>query len=73
ALHTTLDERVQRQAEEALETQLAAIESGRYGAFEDRADSASLEGAAVALDSRTSGVLAWVGGRDFRRSEFDRV
>jgi penicillin-binding protein 1A len=32
-----------------------------------------LEGAAVALDPRTGAVLAWVGGRDFRRSEFDRV
>jgi membrane carboxypeptidase/penicillin-binding protein len=27
----------------------------------------------VALDSRTGDVLAWVGGRDFRHSRFDRV
>ncbi len=37
-------------------------------------DSAAvLEGAAVALDSRSGSVRAWVGGRDFARSEFDRV
>ncbi|NIR40039.1 MAG: transpeptidase-transglycosylase, partial [Actinobacteria bacterium] len=51
-----------------------AIEQGRFGAFSAGDDSSDvLEGAAVALDSRTSAVLAWVAGRDFRRSEFDRV
>lgn len=73
-LYTTIDDRVQRKAEAALSSQLAAIESGRYGEVDAPADSAvRLEGAAVALDSRTAGVLAWVGGRDFSRSEFDRV
>lgn len=73
-LHTTIDAVVQAGAEEALATQLAAIEEGRYGDLVEPTDSASLlEGAAVALDSRSSAVRAWVGGRDFQRSEFDRV
>lgn len=73
-LHTTIDGRIQEEAEAALQTQLAAIESGRYGAFEAASDTTvRLEAAAVALDSRSSAVLAWVGGRDFSHSEFDRV
>jgi len=74
ALHTTIDRTVQLAAEEALSSQLADIESGRYGDLVEPAGStARLEGAAVALDSRSGAVLAWVGGRDFTRSEFDRV
>lgn len=73
-LHTTIDRRIQEEAEEALQTQLTEIESGRYGELEEVPDSTvRLEGAAVALDARSSAVLAWVGGRDFTRSEFDRV
>lgn len=80
SVHTTLDPRVQAAAEDALLGQLAAIEEGAFGELrQDVAGDAGqgsgpvLEGAAVALDTRTSEVLAWVGGRDFRRSEFDRV
>lgn len=73
-LYTTIDPDIQRSAEEALFSQLQTIEAGRLGAFQAGPDSGGvLEGAAVALDSRTSAVLAWVGGRDFERSEFDRV
>ena len=74
ALHTTVDLRIQQAAEAALERQLTAIEEGRYGALETVADTTRrLEGAMVTLDARDGAVLAWVGGRDFRRSEFDRV
>lgn len=60
-LQTTLD----------LPTQLAAERAVREGlgdlARED------LQAALVALDSRTGEVRAWVGGRDYDASEFDRV
>ncbi|MDX1494721.1 MAG: transglycosylase domain-containing protein [Longimicrobiales bacterium] len=73
-LHTTVDALIQAEAGEALAAQLAAIEDGRYGALAEEGDSTTLlEGAAVALDSRSGAVRAWVGGRDFQRSEFDRV
>ncbi|MFM8780798.1 MAG: aldolase/citrate lyase family protein, partial [Gemmatimonadota bacterium] len=39
----------------------------------DRADSPYLQGAFVALDPRTGGVRALVGGRDFDDSKFDRA
>jgi penicillin-binding protein 1B len=32
-----------------------------------------LEGALVSIEPETGGIRAWVGGRDWRRSEFDRV
>ncbi|MDX1647244.1 MAG: transglycosylase domain-containing protein [Longimicrobiales bacterium] len=73
-LHTTVDVRVQAQAEEALQRQLGAIEEGRYGTLQAPEDTtARLEGAVVVLDARSAAVLGWVGGRDFSRSEFDRV
>lgn len=84
-IHTTIDPRVQRAAEDALFAQIDAIEAGELGELstgagpgdelppDDDASRPALEGAAVALDTRTSAVLAWVGGRDFERSQFDRV
>jgi penicillin-binding protein 1A len=73
-VHTTIDSIVQAEGEAALRAQLERIEEGRYGTFAARGESgAMLEGAAVAMDTGSGGVLAWVGGRDFGRSEFDRV
>ncbi|MGH7961034.1 MAG: transglycosylase domain-containing protein [Candidatus Binatia bacterium] len=80
---TTLDMSVQRTAEEELERQLAAVEQGRFGSFTGpRYTVASapkgdgtpyLQGAVVMLGVQDGDVLAWVGGRDFRHSQFDRV
>ena len=82
-IHTTLDIDAQRAAEEELARQLRAVEGGalgrfagpRYAAETAPAEEGSpyLQGAVVMLDSRTGDVLAWVGGRDFRHSRFDRV
>ncbi len=72
-VYTTIDEDVQTAGVAALETQLSSIESGRYGPFEASDSTNRLEGAGLALDPSTGSVLAWIGGRDFSRSEFDRV
>ncbi|HEY7512667.1 MAG TPA: PBP1A family penicillin-binding protein [Vicinamibacteria bacterium] len=82
-VHTSLDAGAQRAAEEELRRQLDAIERGalgrytgpRYGAEVtlDESGTPYLQGAVVMLDSRTGDVLAWVGGRDFSHSRFDRV
>ena len=69
---TTLDRRAQRAAEEALARRLRAAERGALGPFPG-AGGEPLQGAAVLLDSRTGDVLAWVGGREFETSAFDRV
>ena len=71
-VHTTLDSHAQTEGRTALVAQLEAIEAGRHGPFE--ADSAArLEGALVALDPTSGAVRAWIGGRSFGESQFDRV
>jgi penicillin-binding protein 1A len=86
---TTLDLEAQRAAEEELERQLRAIESGRLGrvskaqggarggkgseAGEGSRSTRELQGAVVALEAASGDVLAWVGGRDYAASQFDRV
>ena len=90
-VYTTLDVDLQSAAERAMENQLRAIESGKYGAyphpsFENylsrvsereteagAANSPYLQGAFVAMDPRTGGVRALVGGRDFDDSKFNRA
>ena len=77
---TTLDLPTQVVAEAELERQLEAIEGGAYGRYThppyaaDAPDAtAYLQCALLMLDSRTGDVLAWIGGRDFAQSRFDRV
>jgi penicillin-binding protein 1A len=80
---TTLDSSTQRIAEEELRRQLKLVEDGDSGAFdgpyytseaEPPADGTPyLQGAVVMMDARDGDVLAWVGGRDFAHSQFDRV
>jgi penicillin-binding protein 1A len=80
---TTLDSGAQRAAEEELRRQLKAVESGQMGSFDaPRYTAAStppadgtryLQGALVMIDPANGDVLAWVGGRDYAQSQFDRV
>lgn len=80
---TTLDSNVQRAAEEELRRQLKRVEDGEMGLFEGPRYSLVseapedgtpyLQGAFVMLDARSGDVLAWVGGRDYSHSQFDRV
>jgi penicillin-binding protein 1A len=82
-IRTTLDVEVQRAAEEELARQLRAVERGELGRFSgpaytpaaeaDDDQTPYLQGAVVALEVETGDVLAWVGGRDFNHSRFDRV
>ena len=81
-IRTTLDRTAQAAAEEELDRQLRSIERGGWGRFRGPAYSAAaqpgettlyLQGAVVLLAADTGDVLAWVGGRDFRQSRFDRV
>lgn len=72
-LHTTLDSEIQARGEATLAAQLEGIEAGRYGRYVAADSGAILEGAALALDPATGAIRAWIGGRDFGHSEFDRV
>lgn len=80
---TTLDSAAQRAAEEELRRQLKLVESRELGRFQapryspdagvSDGGSSYLQGAAVMMDAHDGDVLAWVGGRDFSQSQFDRV
>lgn len=83
-VYTTLDPTLQRAAVSALEGGLERVEQlpgyrwPRYSVGRDRASDARaragyLQGLLVALDPATGDVLALVGGRDFRDSEFNRA
>jgi penicillin-binding protein 1B len=66
-LFSTLRWRDQRQAEAAVAQGLAHLETGKKGRRR------ALQSALVSVDPRDGSVLAWVGGRNYERSQFDRV
>lgn len=69
-LFSTLSWREQRQAEAAVAQGLATLEKG----WERRGRSKGpLQAALVSVDPRDGAILAWVGGRDYSESQFDRV
>ena len=85
-VETTLDSKLQRIAEEELDRQLVAVESGAFGSFVHPAyDGAArdsvvsengtpyLQGALLFLDPRTGDVRALIGGRDYHDSQFNRA
>lgn len=81
-VYTTLDQAAQKAAEEEVERQAAAIESGAFGPYrhprydaDEAVDGATtyLQGAAIVMEARTGAVRALVGGRDFDQSQFDRA
>jgi 1A family penicillin-binding protein len=71
-IYTTVDMKLQKQAEHAIADRLQQIDPLRKGPAP--ADLlGQLEGALVAIDPRTGEVLALVGGRDFHLSPFNRA
>jgi penicillin-binding protein 1B len=69
-LFSTLRAEDQRQAEKAVRWGLSALEKGwQKGAGVDE----PLQGALVSLDPASGGILAYVGGRDYGLSQFDRA
>jgi penicillin-binding protein 1A len=88
-VYTTLDLDMQTAAERAMERQLRAIEGGKFGKYNHESyeeyiaklstgesgngTSPYLQGAFVAVDPRTGGVRAMIGGRDFYDSKFNRA
>ncbi len=67
---TTLDLEMQRRAEDALTAGLSRLES-KYRFLTKTQD--RLQGALVAIDPTTGSILAMVGGRDYRTSQFNHA
>ncbi len=71
-LFSTLRWRDQRQAEAAVARGLAGLEKGWERGRKAR-NRKPLQAALISVDPRDGSVLAWVGGRDYGKSQFDRV
>ncbi len=69
-LLSTLEPDSQRSAEEAVEWGLEALAEGWEKGSAARDE---LQAALVSLDPRTGGIRAYLGGRDYSESQFDRV
>jgi penicillin-binding protein 1A len=87
-IYTALDPVLQQTAERSLEEHLRQIEGGQYGGYPHptyerftaglKPDQAVrhtpyLQGLAVVMDPNTGAVMAMVGGRDFKQSQFNRA
>ena len=73
SIYTTLDIKAQSAAEEAI-GRLVEYDNLRRSYFENHHSSpVPVQVALVALDPRTGGIRAMVGGRDFRQSQFNRT
>lgn len=69
-IDSTLDPMIQQAATESLEKGLAKLEAAHAHLHSSME---SVQGAVVVLDPKTGSVLALVGGRDYRRSQFNRA
>jgi penicillin-binding protein 1B len=69
-IYSTLDPRIQQLATQALQRGLVKLET-TYPALKE--PEPSLQGAVVVLDVKTGHVLAMVGGRNYRVSQFNRA
>ncbi len=86
-IHTTIDADLQKVAEESLRAQLDKAEKHPGYDHQTYAEYAAkfhkgtakiaapeyLQGAVIALDNATGGILALVGGRDFEHNQYDRA
>ncbi len=79
-IYTTIDRRLQLIAQSAIEAHLSQIESAEgwthptRAAYDPETDElAYLQGSLVAIDNTTGGILAIVGGRDYRESRYNRA
>jgi penicillin-binding protein 1B len=67
-VESTLDLRLQRVAQEALESGLTDLDTRLK-----RRDGMKLQGALISIDVKTGGILALVGGRSYTQSQFNRA
>jgi penicillin-binding protein 1B len=71
-VHTTLDTRLQEAAAEALEAGLARLEASAPQ-VRRQLDRRRLEGAVVVTEPGSGAIRAMVGGRDYRRTQYNRA
>lgn len=72
SIYTTLDTGVQSAAEKALENGLTRLEES-IPALKRPDPDKKIQGAIVVIQPRTGNILAMVGGRDYSKSQFNRI
>jgi penicillin-binding protein 2 len=72
-VRTNIDLRLQRAVENEMNLQLADLEKTTVGTTPPAQARPPLQGAALIADLATGRVLAWVGGRDFSKNQFDHI
>jgi penicillin-binding protein 1A len=83
-VYTTLDARLQRAAEIALESHMLRLETEKRfaqtraqyekaAAVGERVKAEYIQGALAAIDPRTGHILALIGGRNYRETQYNRV
>ena len=70
-VYTTVDLKMQKVAEQTLESGLKTIEKRHK--YPSSTDPLSLEGGVICFDLDTGYIKVMVGGRDYRKSQFNRV
>jgi penicillin-binding protein 1B len=71
-IFTTLDVHTQKEAEKAIENNLANLEA-RHPSLRRKERKEQLESCLIAIEPQTGKIRAMVGGRDYRQSQFNRV
>jgi penicillin-binding protein 1B len=72
SIYTTLDPQVQMAAEKALKKELSRLE-GKVAASTRTSSNQKLQGAVVVMHPKTGHILAIVGGRNYSKSQFNRI
>lgn len=72
SIYTTLDPQVQMAAEKALKKELSRLE-GKVAASTRTSSDQKLQGAVVVMHPKTGHILAMVGGRNYSKSQFNRI
>ena len=72
SIYTTLDPQVQIAAENALSKELSRLENNTT-ALKRKSSDKKLQGAVVVIQPKTGHILAMVGGRNYSKSQFNRI
>jgi penicillin-binding protein 1A len=72
-VHTTIDSRMQKAANQAVARQMTRLQTLADGQRKRGQDSPALQAGFMAMDPRNGFVRAWVGSRDFAKEQFDHV
>ncbi|MGC8867789.1 MAG: penicillin-binding transpeptidase domain-containing protein, partial [Elusimicrobiales bacterium] len=72
-VYTSLDLKMQLKAEEIFEKNLAEFESKNSVSVENSQSTGTLQGAFLAIDSRTGAIRIMIGGRNYQQSQFNRA